>query len=100
MDAHGKQLNVLDLQSQMEWIKKDAESQPVSCDAELKVASLTASDRNNWAKIRREHFSTGINRDSLHAIEEAIVVVMFPIIIFFFGRLRYSVSEFLIIFLD
>jgi len=75
LDAHGKQLNVMDLQSQMEWIKKDAESQPVSCDAELKVASLTASERNNWAKIRREHFSTGINRDSLHAIEEAIVVI-------------------------
>jgi len=36
---------------------------------------LTAGERNNWAKVRREHFSTGINRDSLHAIEEAIIVV-------------------------
>jgi len=76
MDAHGKVLNALDLQSQMDWIKKDAESQAVSNEAELKVASLTASERNCWAKNRREHFSSGINRDSLHAIEEAIVVVV------------------------
>lgn len=26
MDAHGNQLNVLDLQSQFEWILKDAEA--------------------------------------------------------------------------
>lgn len=76
LDAHGKMLNVLDLQSQMEWIKKDAESQPVACDAELRIAALTASDRDNWAKIRREHFSSGINRDSLHAIEESIVLIV------------------------
>jgi len=28
VDAHGKLLNTMDLQSQMEWIKKDAKSQP------------------------------------------------------------------------
>lgn len=75
VDAHGKEINILDLQSQFEWILKDAESQTVSTEAELRLAALTGSERGNWAKVRREHFTSGINKDSVHAIEEALFVV-------------------------
>ncbi|XP_002154641.1 carnitine O-palmitoyltransferase 1, liver isoform [Hydra vulgaris] len=76
VDAHGKKLSILDLQSQYDWILKDAEKQTASCPAELRIPALTGTERNNWARIRRDHFSTGINSDSLRAIEEALFVVV------------------------
>jgi len=76
VDAHGKKLNVLDLQSQFEWISKDAEKQQVSSNAELRIAALTATNRNTWAQVRIDHFTVGSNRDSVHAIEEAIMTVI------------------------
>jgi len=76
VDAHGKQLNVLDLQSQFEWILKDAEAVSTKSETEADLAALTGQERTTWAKCRREHFTTGINRDSIHAIEEAIFLVV------------------------
>lgn len=76
VDAHGKKLNILDLQSQFEWIQKDAEALQAKTEAELHMSALTGSDRTTWANVRREHFTSGINRDSIHAIEEAIFVVV------------------------
>lgn len=74
-DANGLRLNCLDWESVFDWILKDAESWS-SSEAELRLASLTASDRTTWAECRREHFTSGINRDSVHAIEESIFVVV------------------------
>jgi len=76
VDAHGKELNLLDLQVQFEWISKDAEKQAVSSNAELRIAALTATNRNTWAQVRIDHFTAGSNRDSVHAIEEAIILVV------------------------
>ena len=44
-------------------------------DAELKIASLTSSERTHWAKVRKEHFAEGSNKDSLDTINEALFVV-------------------------
>jgi carnitine O-palmitoyltransferase 1 len=48
----------------------------VPCDGEQQLAALTAGRRDHWAKVRREHFSNGINRTSLRAIERAAFVVI------------------------
>ncbi|VDM08500.1 unnamed protein product [Wuchereria bancrofti] len=40
------------------------------------IAALTASDRDVWAQVRRNYFTSGINQLSLHAIEKAAFVVI------------------------
>lgn len=47
----------------------------VQSDAELRIAAVTGTNRNTWAQIRIDHFSSGINRDSMHAIEESLFLV-------------------------
>lgn len=39
------------------------------------VPALTALPRKEWACIRKEYFSEGLNRQALEAIEEALFVV-------------------------
>ena len=38
---------------------------------EEKLAALTAGERTPWAITRRTHFSSGVNKTSLHAIERS-----------------------------
>lgn len=45
-------------------------------DGEDYISALTAGDRDVWAKARKKHFSSGLNRISLHAIERAAFVVV------------------------
>ena len=47
----------------------------VQSDAELRIAAVTGTNRNTWAQTRIDHFSSGINRDSMHAIEESLFLV-------------------------
>ena len=48
--------------------------------AEGSVAALTALPRPEWARIRKEHFTDGLNSQSLQAVEEALFVVCcFPL---------------------
>lgn len=75
-DSHGKALNLLDYESLFDWILKDAETWSSTTEAELHVASLTSNDRTTWANCRQEHFTSGVNSHSIHAIEEAIFVVI------------------------
>lgn len=42
---------------------------------ESSVPALTALPRKEWASIRKEYFSEGLNRQALEAIEEALFVV-------------------------
>lgn len=46
-----------------------------STEAECRIPALTGSERNSWARVRREHFTSGINKNSLQAIEEALFLV-------------------------
>ena len=43
--------------------------------AEGSVPALTALPRKEWAGIRKEYFSEGVNRQTLEAIEESLFVV-------------------------
>lgn len=40
------------------------------------IAAVTAVERDVWARIRRNHFSSGINQLSLQAVERAAFVVV------------------------
>eukprot|EP00794_Sanderia_malayensis_P019509 gene19509-21438_t len=76
VDAHGTPLGILDLESQLEWIKKDSEQMIASHQAETEIAALTSSERSHWAKIRKDYFAEGSNRDSLNTIEESLFVLV------------------------
>ncbi|CAH1800298.1 unnamed protein product [Owenia fusiformis] len=51
----------------------DDESEPV--EGEEKLAAMTAGDRIPWAKARKQHFSKGVNKTSLDAVEKAAFFV-------------------------
>eukprot|EP00795_Rhopilema_esculentum_P003730 gene3730-15005_t len=76
VDAHGVPLGILDLESQIEWIKKDSEQIKPTTDAELEIAALTSSERTHWAKVRKEYFVEGSNKDSIDTIDEALFVLI------------------------
>ena len=44
-------------------------------EGQKSIAVLTTLDRTAWWRIRKDHFSYGINRESLHTIESAIIFV-------------------------
>lgn len=69
----GKLLNPKQLEQSFEKIVKD---QAPCLEAEKHLGVLTASDRVTWAKARMEHFSKGLNRSSLDAIERAAFVMV------------------------
>lgn len=73
-DAANQILFPTTLEHQIEWIMQDAEKREAT-EAEASLAALTTLDRAAWAKIRQKHFSQGINRDSLQAIERATFFV-------------------------
>ena len=45
-------------------------------DMESMVGVLTSSRRNTWAEARDTHFSSGVNKASLNAIESAAFVLV------------------------
>ncbi|KAG4077465.1 hypothetical protein HA402_002892 [Bradysia odoriphaga] len=65
---HGRLLNPIELKHQIDQILN---SSPATNDSERNLASLTAMDRTKWAETRLKHFSSGVNKASLHAIESA-----------------------------
>jgi len=76
VDAHGQELGILDLESQIEWIKKDSEQMKVANDAELEIAALTSSERTHWSQVRKKYFFEGSNKESLETIEESLFMIV------------------------
>lgn len=64
----GKLLNSREIQYQLEWIINADE---VASHAESFLGSLTSWNRVKWAEVRDNHFSSGINKNSLTIIESA-----------------------------
>uniref|UniRef100_A0A0N4ZQ53 Carn_acyltransf domain-containing protein n=1 Tax=Parastrongyloides trichosuri TaxID=131310 RepID=A0A0N4ZQ53_PARTI len=56
-------------------IQKIIDNPKKSNEFEDKISSLTAGNRDLWAKIRREKFNKGINKESLFIIENALEIV-------------------------
>lgn len=70
---HSKPLNARELQYQLEKILEDDSD---TTDCERYLGALTAGDRQPWAHTRNKHFSKGVNKSSLYAIEKAAFVVI------------------------
>lgn len=60
-------------------------------EGEEKLASLTAGERTHWAKTREEHFSKGINKHSLDAIEKSAFVVALDDVPYEFDKVRFRI---------
>ncbi len=85
-----KLLSPLQLESQIQWIMEDSTARLKSpamgrvrsqsnidlIEAEKNVAVLTSMNRTEWATVREEYFSTGVNKASLSLIESSMFVVV------------------------
>ncbi|XP_070178057.1 carnitine O-palmitoyltransferase 1, liver isoform-like isoform X2 [Littorina saxatilis] len=75
-DAFGKILAPQQLHIQMQWIIDDANKyEGQYTEGQKSIPTLTTLDRPTWWKIRKDHFGSGINRDSLKVVESAIMFV-------------------------
>ncbi|XP_076438763.1 carnitine O-palmitoyltransferase 1, liver isoform-like [Babylonia areolata] len=75
-DSHRRLLPPQTLQKQLQWIIDDAQNyQGEYTQGQRSIPALTTLDRTAWWRIRKDHFATGVNRDSLHAVESAILFV-------------------------
>ena len=54
-------------QYQSIWNDKDE-----VCPGEEHLAALTAWDRKSWAETRDTHFSSGVSKESMEAIEKVL----------------------------
>ncbi|XP_025081359.1 carnitine O-palmitoyltransferase 1, liver isoform-like isoform X3 [Pomacea canaliculata] len=65
------------LEQMLDWIVKDAENYQEEYTEEQKsIAALTSLDRTSWWRVRKEHFGSGINKESLDTVESAIFFVV------------------------
>ena len=65
-----------ELEDALAAIKRDAASATAGSEAEACLSALTSEGRTRWAEVREAHFSEGVNRRSLHAIESAILYLV------------------------
>jgi len=75
-DQNGNPYPPHDIEIQLKWIMNDAEKERPT-EAESSLAALTTENRTTWANAREEFFSSGLNKQSLNMIENAIFVVCF-----------------------
>ncbi|XP_013409802.1 carnitine O-palmitoyltransferase 1, liver isoform [Lingula anatina] len=76
-DANRRMLNVQTLEKKMQWIMDDADKHEGALpDVEKNVAALTGLERTDWAKLRQQHFSSGINKESIEAVDRAMFLVV------------------------
>mmetsp|Transcript_6004 Transcript_6004/g.15276 ORF Transcript_6004/g.15276 Transcript_6004/m.15276 type:complete len:798 (+) Transcript_6004:392-2785(+) len=73
---NGKIRNLLphEVEKQIEWIIKDADSRPVPDDEA--IAAFTGGNRTRWAEAREEFFWEGNNKECLRTIEKASFVLL------------------------
>ncbi|XP_054750038.2 carnitine O-palmitoyltransferase 1, liver isoform-like [Lytechinus pictus] len=73
-DSKGKMISAMAMQKQIEWIMEDADKREDSEEAKAGyyLASLTTMKRNEWFKIRRHWFGSGVNAQSLEIIESSV----------------------------
>ncbi|KFD58677.1 hypothetical protein M513_00370 [Trichuris suis] len=62
-------------------------------DSERYLAALTAWERTRWAEFRQQHFSRGINKASLHAIESSAFVLALDDEEFLFDKDNYKMLD-------
>jgi carnitine O-palmitoyltransferase 1 len=71
----GYMISPQELETQLEEIWDDAHARTPS-DAQRHLPALTAANRTHWADTREKYLSTGLNRESLHVVESALVFLV------------------------
>ncbi|XP_030828246.1 carnitine O-palmitoyltransferase 1, liver isoform [Strongylocentrotus purpuratus] len=76
-NSQGKLISAFAIQKQIEWIIEDADKREDSEEAKAGyyLASLTTMKRNEWFKIRRHWFGSGVNAQSLEILESSIFLL-------------------------
>ncbi|XP_064645349.1 carnitine O-palmitoyltransferase 1, liver isoform-like isoform X2 [Lineus longissimus] len=76
-DSLGAPLAVQHLEHQLQWILDDATKQYDEVgEIDKAVSALTGLNRTEWHRIRKKHFRSGINKESIDVIEKAIMFVI------------------------
>jgi len=77
VDKRGALVSPTALEKQLEMIVEDADAKYDSTSAtERRVPALTANERTEWSRARTECFSHGVNKESLHWVESAILYLV------------------------
>lgn len=64
------------LEQQVQWILEDSKKQAETVsDEEKSLAALTSLGRTRWAKLRKTWLSTGVNKESLDAVEKSVFFI-------------------------
>ncbi|XP_052812876.1 carnitine O-palmitoyltransferase 1, liver isoform-like isoform X2 [Mya arenaria] len=72
-DKNRKLVTPANLQKQIHWIMADADKHLDEYSEEARsLPALTGLDRTKWARIRGEHFSQGLNKETLEVVEKAV----------------------------
>jgi len=72
-DAKNQQISARNLEEKVEWVIADANKcSSTMTDEEKSIAALTTLERNEWAIIRKEHFTTGVNDKARDLVERSI----------------------------
>ncbi|XP_060748010.1 carnitine O-palmitoyltransferase 1, liver isoform [Tachysurus vachellii] len=70
--SHGRLLSPREIQHQIQKILDDPS---VPSPGEERLGALTAGNRVPWARVRKQYFSSGVNKRSLDCIEKAAFFV-------------------------
>ncbi|XP_070535629.1 carnitine O-palmitoyltransferase 1, liver isoform-like isoform X2 [Ptychodera flava] len=77
-DVNGQVLAPMTAAKQLEWIIEDADKQleSNSLKSSTAIAALTANKRDVWARVRKQYFSNGVNKESISWIDKAAFMVV------------------------
>lgn len=77
LDINGQPLTAQSWEKQMQWIFDDADKHKGEySEGARTLAAFTAQDRTEWARVRQQHFQSGVNKDSLDILESALFHVV------------------------
>ncbi|XP_077993056.1 carnitine O-palmitoyltransferase 1, muscle isoform-like isoform X2 [Glandiceps talaboti] len=77
-DVKGQLLAPLTAAKQFEWIIQDADRQLESnsyTPSSTNIAALTGMKRDEWARVRKQYFTQGLNKESIALIDKAAFMV-------------------------
>lgn len=72
----GSDVSPIELEKQFTWITKHASDNPVTPQNGENIAALTGAGRTEWAQFGEDFCSDDLNKRSLDAIENAILVLV------------------------
>ncbi|CAH1790020.1 unnamed protein product [Owenia fusiformis] len=76
-DKKGQPLQPSTMEKHFQWIIEDADKHEGDySEAAKSLSSLTGIDRTEWAKTRQQHFTKGVNKESMDVVDSAMFMVI------------------------